>query len=53
MSTPIRLSHNVSVLIYHFVCPAKYRRLVIDEQVDMVIKETCQEIELRYDMKFL
>jgi REP element-mobilizing transposase RayT len=53
MSVPIRLSHNVSVLVYHFVCPAKYRRVVIDGQVDMVIKETCQEIELRYDMRFL
>jgi REP element-mobilizing transposase RayT len=53
MSIPIRLSHNVSVLVYHFVCPAKYRRVVIDEQVDVVIKGTCQEIELRYDMRFL
>ena len=32
-------SHNVSVLMYHFVCPAKYRRVVIDEEVDEVIKE--------------
>ncbi|MDR3136895.1 MAG: IS200/IS605 family transposase [Coriobacteriales bacterium] len=53
MSAPIRLSHNVSVLVYHFVCPAKYRRVVVDEQVNLVIKEVCQEIELRYDMRFL
>ncbi|MDB2126197.1 IS200/IS605 family transposase, partial [Enterocloster clostridioformis] len=25
MSETIRKSHNVSVLMYHFVCPAKYR----------------------------
>jgi REP element-mobilizing transposase RayT len=53
MRVPIRLSHNVSVLVYHFVCPAKYRRVVMDEQVDLVIKEACQGIELRYDMRFL
>jgi len=46
-------SHNVSVLIYHFVCPAKYRRVVIDENVDEALKEVCQEIEKRYDIKFL
>ena len=49
MSEAIRKSHNVSVLMYHFVCPAKYRRVVIDEEVDKVIKETCKEIEK--DMK--
>jgi len=46
-------SHNVSVLIYHFVCPAKYRRVVFDEDVDDVLKEVCREIEKRYDIRFL
>lgn len=46
-------SHNVSVLMYHFVCPAKYRRVVIDEGVDRVIKETCEEISKRYGIDFL
>ena len=46
-------SHNVSVLIYHFVCPAKYRRVVIDEEVDRTLKEICQELEIRYDIRFL
>ncbi|MBL6982542.1 MAG: IS200/IS605 family transposase, partial [Anaerolineales bacterium] len=27
MSRLIRKSHNVSRLVYHFVCPAKYRRV--------------------------
>ncbi len=53
MSEYIHKSHNVTVLMYHFVCPAKYRRVVIDEDVDQVIKETCQEIEKRYEIKFL
>ena len=33
--------------MYHFVCPAKYRRVVIDESVDECIRQTCMEIELR------
>ena len=53
MSEYIHKSHNVTVLMYHFVCPAKYRRVVIDENVDRVIKETCQEIEKRYEIRFL
>ncbi|MDR2580566.1 MAG: IS200/IS605 family transposase [Fibromonadaceae bacterium] len=49
----IHKSHNVSVLIYHFVCPAKYRRVVFDEAVDEALKEVCLEIEKRYDIRFL
>ena len=36
MSAYIHKSHNVSKLMYHFVLPAKYRRVVIDEYVDQV-----------------
>ena len=53
MSDVIRLSHNVSCLIYHYVCPAKYRRVVFDEQVDETLKLVCQEIEKRYGIRFL
>ena len=53
MSEYIHKSHNVSVLMYHFVCPAKYRRVVIDDDVDRVIKETCREIEKRYEIRFI
>ena len=35
------------------VFPAKYRRAVIDENVDEVLKEVCLDIEKRYQMKFL
>jgi putative transposase len=49
----VHKSHNVSVLIYHLVFPAKYRRVVFDEDVDRVMKDICVEIEDRYQMKFL
>jgi putative transposase len=53
VSEYIHKSHNVTVLLYHLVFPAKYRRAVIDEQVDEVLKEICLDIELRYQIKFL
>ena len=53
MSHLIRKSPHVSILVYHFVCPAKYRRAVIDEQVDQVVKDVCLEISDRYPIEFL
>ena len=49
----IHKSHNVSVLLYHFVCPAKYRRVVFSPEVEETLKETCLEIAKRYQMHFL
>src|SRR4028118_938743 len=46
-------SHNVSVLLYHLVCPAKYRRVVFDVSVDAVLKEVCLDIADRYEIVFL
>ena len=43
------LSHNVSNLVYHIVCLAKYRRVVFDETVDEHLRQICLEIEKRYD----
>jgi REP element-mobilizing transposase RayT len=53
MSEIIRKSHNVSVILYHIVCPAKYRRAVITNEVDEKLKEVCKGIEVRYAIKFL
>ena len=53
MSEYIHKAHNVSVIMYHFVCPAKYRRVVFNEAVDEGIKEICEEISKRYDIRFL
>ena len=43
----------MSVLIYHIVCPAKYRKVVITKEVDEAIKQICLEIEDRYEINFL
>src|SRR5262245_39537375 len=45
--------HNVSSLIYHIVCPAKYRRVIVDADVGMVHKDICLEIAQRYEIAFL
>ena len=53
MSKFIHKSHNVSVLLYHIVCPAKYRRAVFSAEVDAKLKEVCAEISRRYEIEFL
>ena len=53
MSENIHKSHNVSRLMYHFVLPTKYRRVVVDDKVERVIKETCEEISKRLEIYFL
>lgn len=52
MSQPIFKTHNVTVLLYHIVCPAKYRRAVFDEQVKEQLKEICAEIQDCYEIEF-
>ena len=48
-SEHFRLSHNVSNLVYHIVCPAKYRRVVFDNVVEEHLKNICLGIEERYE----
>ena len=45
--------HNKSLLLYHIVCPIKYRRSVFTEQVNTSIVLVCSEIEVRYDIYFI
>lgn len=53
MSEFIHKSHNVSVLLYHFVCPAKDCRVVFSEQVDLSLKDICIEISKRFEIVFI
>ena len=48
----IRKEHNKSLLLCHFVCPAKYRRDTFQWWVEETLVEICKWIEDRYDMKF-
>ena len=49
----IHKRHNVSVLIYHLVCPTKYRRVIFEGEVDEHLKEICLGLEQRYELGFL
>jgi len=53
VSLYIHKSHNVSVLLYHIVCPAKYRKVVFDKKVDHELKTICLELSKRYSIHFL
>ena len=53
MSEYIHKSHNVSILLYHYVCPAKYRRVIFDTKVDEILINTCKEISKRYEINFI
>ena len=53
MSEYIHKSHNVTVLLYDLVFQAKYRRAVIDADVDACLKEMCLGIEQRYEIWFV
>ena len=53
MEKHIYKSHNKTLLLYHLVFPAKYRRKVFDESVDKTLKSTCLEISDRYEIHFV
>ena len=53
MSKLLHKKHNVSCLLYHFVCPAKYRRKVFTEDVEQSLKQICHEIEKLYEITFV
>ena len=46
--------HNVSVIMYHIVCPVKYRRVIFEtEKIDNELREICLEISKRYEIDFI
>lgn len=49
----IHKSHNAYVLLYHVVSSARYRQVVFDTEVDKVLVNTCNKIELRYNIRLL
>jgi REP element-mobilizing transposase RayT len=53
VSIYLHKSHNVSVLLYHLVCVAKYRRVIFDQAVDQYFKQVCLNLEKRYELHFL
>ena len=48
----VHKSHNKSALLYHLVCPVRYRRKAITDEVEKTIAATCREISERYEIHF-
>ena len=46
-------SHNKSLLVYHFVCPAKYRRPIFTSAVEKTLVEICHELGAIYEIEFI
>ena len=53
MSEHIHKRHNKSLLLYHLVCPIKYRRSVLSEAVEQSLVSVCKNIESRYEIAFI
>jgi len=53
MSKHIHKEHNVNLMLYHLVCPAKYRKEVFTLEVEQALKEICWDIQQRYEIRFV
>ena len=53
MSEHIVKRHNKTLLLYHLVVPAKYRKEVFSELVEQTLKEVCVGIGERYEIHYV
>ena len=53
MDEHIKKRHNKTLLLYHIVCPLKYRRGLITEAIGESLKEICLQISERYEIHFV
>ena len=53
MSEHVFKSHNKTLLLYHLVFPAKYRRKVFCKGIEDTLVNICIEISERYEINFL
>jgi putative transposase len=53
MVTHIAKRHNKTLLLYHLVCPAKYRRKVFTKDIESTLKSVCLDIGIKYEITFI
>jgi len=53
VSEHIKKEHNKTLLLFHLVCPARYRQEVFSEDVTKTLKEICLEIEQCYEIYYV
>ncbi len=49
----IKKEHNKTLLLFHLVCPARYRQEVFTEEVVKSLKDICLEIEQCYEIYYV
>ena len=52
MADHVYKRHNKNLLLYHVVCPTKYRRKVFTKEVEEGLKDICLEIEKRFEIGY-
>ncbi len=45
--------HNKNLMLYHLVCPAKFRRKVFTGEIEKSLRDICLEIEKQYEIHFV
>ena len=53
MSEHIIKRHNKNLLIYHIVCPVKYRRKIFTDIIEKTLQDVCFKISERYEIHFI
>ncbi len=53
MADHLKRSHNKSLLIFHLVCPIKYRGKIFTPETERGLKSICLELAPRYNLAFL
>jgi len=53
MSKLVIKSHNVSLMVYHYVGLGKYRRVILDQKADEILNKVCLEIAKRYQIELI
>lgn len=53
MAEHIHKRHNRNLLLYHVVCPIKYRRKILTEDSEKTLRDICEAISQRYEIRFV
>jgi len=53
MGEHIHKRRNKTLLLYHIVCPAKYRKKIFSNDIEKSLKDICLEIQERYEINFI
>ena len=53
MADHLLKSHNKTLIIFHLVCPVKFRRDIFTSANEATFKSICLELAPRYEYKFL